>query len=141
MIDPRAESQVNDINGGIYPNGLFWTVEIPRGAFRVTRHGRVAVLSLRNLPLVDTFQFGGPLSAPASVDMQVVWHAVDSPVGRGSGDTVVPTDPAAFLGEFADARSWGKARFTETGFSAKTGKMTADGFFAEMGYERNGVFL
>jgi hypothetical protein len=29
----------------------------------------------------------------------------------------------------------------ETGFSFKTGELTAAGFFAEMGQERNGVFL
>ena len=141
MIDPGLGAQVNDINGGIYPNELFWTVQLPRGAFKVSDEGRYALLSVRNLPLVDTFQFGSPLSAPAHVDTDIVWRAQEDPVTRGSGSTVAPTDPAAFIGHFAEATASGRASFVQTGGSARTGKMTADGFFAEMGHEQNGVFL
>lgn len=132
---------MNDLNAGVLPNGLFWTAEIPKHAFRVSRNGRSALLNLSRQPLVDTFEFGGQLAIPAQVDVHVVWHAIEAPMERGEGTMVDPTDPAAFLGLFAEARAMSKASGVETGFSFKTGRLTADAFFAEMGEERNGVFL
>ena len=107
----------------------------------MSRNGRFAMLNLHQQPLVETFQFGGLLAIPAQVDIQVVWHAIEAPMERGEGTRVDPTDPAAFLGLFAEARSSGHASAIETGFSFKTSRLTADAFFAEMGEERNGVFL
>lgn len=60
---------------------------------------------------------------------------------RGEGAAADPTSPAAFLGQFAEARCSGRASAVETGFSFETGKLTADDFFAEIGDERNGIFL
>ena len=143
MIDPSSgpQGQVHDLSPGILPNGLFWTAQIPRDAFDVHRDGRVARLRLRELPLVDTFVFGGPLAIAAQVNIDVLWRATSDPIERGAGAGVDPTSPAAFIGHFAEASCSGRVSGVETGFSFKTGELTADDFFAEMGRERNGVFL
>jgi hypothetical protein len=101
----------------------------------------VARLRLRELPLVDTIVFAGPLAIAAQVDIDVLWRTTSAPVERGLGRGVDPTSPAAFTGHFADATCHGRVSGIETGFSFHTGALTADAFFAEMGRERNGVFL
>lgn len=103
--------------------------------------GRVARLRLRDQPLVETFQFGSPLAISARVDVDIYWVRTGKPILRGEGTAVEPISAAAFLGEFAEARSFGWASAIETGFSFETGRLTADQYFAEMGPERNGVFL
>ena len=141
MFDPGSGSRVHDLNPGTLPNGLFWTAQLPQGAFDVHDDGRVARLRLRELPLVDTFVFAGPLAISAQVNIDVHWRATSEPITRGKGADVAPTSPAAFIGHFAEASCSGRVSGVETGFSFKTGELTADAFFAEMGRERNGVFL
>ena len=51
-----------------------------------------------------------------------------------------PTDPGAFLGRFAAARSTGTFSGSEVGFSFK-GRANTEGGFAQLGPERNGTFL
>jgi hypothetical protein len=55
---------------------------------------------------------------------------------------VPATDPAAFLGMFAPARSTGQFSGAELGFSfvSKRGA-SSDLGYAQIGTERNGVFL
>jgi hypothetical protein len=50
------------------------------------------------------------------------------------------TDPAAFLGRFATARSTGTFSGSEVGFSF-TGRGDTDRGYAQFGPERNGIFL
>ena len=40
LFEPGSGSQVHDYNGGIQPSGLFWIVELPDSAFRVSRDGK-----------------------------------------------------------------------------------------------------
>jgi hypothetical protein len=129
------------LNPGVLRNGLFWTAEIPRDAVTVHPHARLARLRLRNQPLVETFQFGAAVSIVGHVDVDVLWRATSDPVSRGSGRDVDPTSPAAFRALFADARCIGKASAIEADFAFQTRLLTADDYFAEMGLERNGVFL
>lgn len=63
------------------------------------------------------------------------------PDGLVNDDDDDSDSPGAFLGDLAEARCTGRGGGAETGFSFRTGELTADGFFAEFGYERNGVFL
>ena len=107
----------------------------------VYRDGRLARLRLREFPLVDTFEFGGLLAISGQVNIDVHWRAACAPIERGAGASVAPTSPAAFTGHFAEASCCGRVSGVETGFSFTTGELTADAFFAEMGRERNGVFL
>ena len=82
-------------------------VELPGDAFKVSDDGRRATLEARDVCVLDSFQFGGPLTVPASVSFKIRWEATGSRERRGSGLAVPATDPAAFLGRFATARSTG----------------------------------
>jgi hypothetical protein len=55
--------------------------------------------------LVNSFQFLGPNNVAAKVSFKLRWEATGPAVRRGRGDDVPPTDPAAFLGKIAPARS------------------------------------
>jgi len=94
------------------------------------------------LPVIDGFQFGGPLAVPAEVDFEITWEATGDSQPRGMGLQVPPTDKAAFLGTFTPARSVGSFAGSTLGFSfASNPTPNTDQTFAEMGTARNGVFL
>jgi hypothetical protein len=99
-------------------------------------------LEARELPVIDTFQFANAFVVPATVSFKIEWVATGPPVPLGSGNTVPATDPAAFLGTFAPARSTGQFSGAELGFSfvSKRGA-SSDLGYAQIGTERNGVFL
>jgi hypothetical protein len=142
LFEPGSGSQVHDNNGGILANGLFWVVPLDDDAIRVSRNGRRLLLRARDVPVIDSFQFFGPNQIPASVSFQVEWRATGEFVERGSGTGVPPTDPAAFLGRFAVARSTAAFEGSEFGFGFRSDPgVSSDRGFAEMGRERNGVFL
>ena len=132
---------MHDFNGGILPSGLFWTVPAPGHALRLSRDGRRAVLTIRDVPVVDTFQFGGPNAIPATVSMHVEWRATSA---RASAVRARqwrrPTPGPSWAG--SPARSTGRFSGSEFGFRFRSnpGVSTERGF-AELGRERNGVFL
>lgn len=135
-------TQVHDNNGGVLPSGLFWTVQFPEDAFAVSENGKHATLRAHDVPVIDTFHFLGPNMIPATVDLDVRWEALGPPVQRGSGKAVAPTDPAAFLAEFALARSTAALSGAELGFAFRSNPgASSDRGFAEFGRERNGSFL
>lgn len=133
------ESQVHDLQPGVSPNDLFWVVELDSGSFGV--QGNTAGLRLRNLPLVDTFVFLGPTNVSASVDVDLVWRRIGPHEERGRGTDVDPTDPAAFLGRIAEADCYGYVSGREIGFSFRTGRLESSPYYAQLGTQRNGVFL
>lgn len=108
----------------------------------MSRDGRRAVVVAKDVPVIDTFQFGGPFLVPATVSFLVNWEATGPSRKFGSGKAVRPKDPAAFRGTFASARSTGRFSGSELGFSfvSKPGASSERGY-AEIGKERNGVFL
>jgi hypothetical protein len=61
-------------------------------------------------------------------------------VRRGRGAEVPPTDPAAFLGQIAPARSTGSFSGSHVGFSF-TARGNTDRGYALLVRERNGAFL
>jgi hypothetical protein len=136
--------QVHDFNGGVLESGLFWTVGVARDAVRFTDNGRRAVFKVRDLPVIDTFQFGGPFVVPALVDFEITWEAKGQAAAYGSGKRVRPEHHAAFLGRFAEATSQISCSGSELGFSFR-GEGRADGGprrgWAHIGSERNGAFL
>ena len=133
---------MHDFNGGIQPSGLFWIVQLPEDAVRVSRDGRRATLRADDVSVLDSFQFGGPVSVPATVSLNVTWQATAERVPRGRGTAVPPTDPAAFLGRLAPARSTASFSGSELGFSFRSNPgVSTDRGYAEMGTERNGGFL
>ena len=134
--------QVHDNNAGIPPSGLFWTAELPEDAFDLSRDGRRARVRVRAIPIVDSFQFASPFLVPSTVSFKIEWEATGPPEDLGSGNAVPPTSSAAFLGRFAPARATGRLSGSELGFSfvSKPGA-SSDLGYAEIGTERNGVFL
>ena len=140
---PGTGKQVHDNNGGIPPSGLFWTVQLPNDAFRVREDGLGAQLNAKQVPLIDQFVFLGANAIPSTVSLDVRWQASGPRVKRGSGRTVTPTDPAAFMGEFALARSTASFSGSELGFqfTSNPGASSVPNGFAELGSERNGAFL
>jgi hypothetical protein len=104
---------------------------------------RLAVLHVKNLPVIDTFQFFGPNDTPARVDFRVEWKATGPAVTRGLGAGVGATDPGAFLAEFAPAVSTGSFSGEEIGFEFESdrGASTSPRGYAQLGTERNGQFL
>jgi hypothetical protein len=116
-------------------------VDLDEGAFHVSNDGLRASVHASNVAVNDSFQFGLPDGVPATVNFTVEWQATGPFVRRGNGSHV-PTDPGAFLGDFAPAFARGSFSGRELGFSFKSnpGVNTQRGF-AEMGLERNGSFL
>jgi hypothetical protein len=108
----------------------------------MSRDGRRAVVTAKDVPVIDTFQSGGSFLVPATVSFEVKWEATGPSRKRGSGKAVRPKNPAAFRGTFAPARSTGQFSGVELGFSfvSKPG-VSSDRGYAEIGTERNGVFL
>ena len=108
----------------------------------MSKNGRRAIVEAGDVPVIDTFQFSSPFLVPSTVSFRVEWDAAGAPVQLGSGNAVPATHPAAFLGTFAPARSTGQFSGAEIGFSfaSKRGASTDLGY-AELGTERNGVFL
>lgn len=142
LFEPGSGSQVHDFNGGILASGLFWTVPVDDDALWVSHDGRRAVLEAHDVPVIDSFQFFGPNQIAATVSFRVEWRAAGPFVRRGSGTAVAPTDPAAFLGRLAVADSIGAFKGSEFGFSFRSNPgARAPAGAAELGRERNGVFL
>ena len=85
---------------------------------------------------IDSFVLAGANSTPAELDLSVEREAIGPAAERGSGDSVPPADPAAFLGTFRTALATGTFSGIELGYGFKTREATSD-----LGFERNGVFL
>jgi hypothetical protein len=83
----------------------------------------------------------GSTNVPATVSFAVRWTATGARHPRGRGATVPPTDPAAFLGGFATARSTGSFSGSQLGFSFRSTSATTDRGYAQFGRERNGSSL
>jgi hypothetical protein len=142
LYEPSSGSQVHDINGGVLASGLFWTLPLDDDALRVSHHGRRAVLDVEDLQVIESYRFFGPNTTPATLSFHIEWQATGPFVARGKDATVPPTDPAAFLGRFAVARSTAEFEVSEFGFEFRSNPgVSTDLGFAEMGRERNGVFL
>ena len=108
----------------------------------MSRRQKRARLHLRDLPLIDTFTFFGPSDTPAVLSMTIEWEALEDPVDLGMGATVPPTDPAAFLGSFAEATSTAYFSGRQLGFNFRSDPgVSSDRGYAEIGTERNGVFI
>jgi hypothetical protein len=133
--------QVHDFNGGILASGLFWTLPAGDWSLRVSRDGRRAVLRVRELEVIDAFQFLGPYQTPARVSFDIEWQATGPFEPHGAGTGVPATDPAAFRGAIARARSGASFEGEELGFAFSSGDASTDRTYAQVGFTRNGVFL
>jgi hypothetical protein len=133
---------VHDINGGVLASGLFWTLPLDDDALQVSDDGRRAVLDVEDLEVIESYRLFGPNTTPATLSFHIEWQATGPFVKRGKDATVAPTDPAAFLARFAVASSTAEFEVSEFGFSFRSDPgLSTDQGFAEVGRERNGVFL
>jgi hypothetical protein len=134
---------VHDFTGGILPSGLFWTLDISKSAVDFKIDNSRAILHVKNLPVIDTFQFFGPSDTPGLVDFRVEWEATGPAISQGMGGAVPATDPRAFLGDIAPAVSTGSFSGEEIGFEFESNgrASTFPRGYAQIGTERNGVFL
>jgi hypothetical protein len=135
--------QLHDFNGGVQPSGLFWVVELAEDEVQISSDGRRASMHAEDVPVIDSFQFGGLKMVPAKVSFSVEWQAKGPAKPLGKGKSVPPNDPAAFIGEFAPAVARGSYAGRELAFSFKSdpGASSDPLGYAEMGHERNGVFI
>jgi hypothetical protein len=105
-------------------------------------NNRRAVLEVKNLPVIDTFQIFRPNDTPALVNFRIEWEATDRAFDQGMGTRVPATDPRAFLGEFARAVSRASISGKEIGFEFESNiASSSPRGYAQIGRERNGVFL
>jgi hypothetical protein len=116
-------------------------VELPGDAFQVNHGGQRATLEASDVCVIDSFQFLGPNSVPATVSFKGRWQATGPWERRGSGSAVPPTNPAAFLGRFAPARATGSFSGRSWGSASGPTRGQLRRRVAELGPERNGVFL
>jgi hypothetical protein len=125
-----------------HPLGFSGRSSFPTIRSGVSRQEKHARLHLRDLCLIETFTFFGPSDTPAVLNMTIEWDAPEEPVKLGSGNAVPPDDPAAFLGNFARAKSTAQFSGRQLGFSFRSDPgVSTQGGYAEIGTERNGVFL
>ena len=82
---PGSGAQAHDFNGGILASGLFWTVPADEHDLWVSRSRREAVLEVRDVPVIDSFQFFGPNQIAATVSFRIEWRAARPAVRRGKG--------------------------------------------------------
>jgi hypothetical protein len=134
-------TQINDLNPGIAPSGLFWTVAMPQDSVQVdlgrgTASMRLTDYALRDYGSIPNALFGGgPAPVPATVSFEVRWS--------GLGERVSLRNQAGgFAGDFlrnTAQMEWsatvGPYRFRSDAAS------TSSSDFAEIGRERSGVFL
>ena len=100
------------------------------------------MLHVEDIQVIDSFHVFGPNNTPATMSIHIEWGATGPFVARGKGSAVTPTDPAAFDARFAVARSTAQFEGAEFGFSFTSNPgVSTDHGFAEMGHERNGMFL
>jgi len=129
--------QLHDFNGGIQPSGLFWIVQVPDDALEI--EGDTAELNVEHASVIDDFQFFAPGGVPGTVSIHMKWTSTGD-VHHHEPTSSDPTDPGNFDGDLRPAIAQGSFSGSELGFSF-TSSASSEGVFAEMGHERNGVFL
>ena len=97
-------------------------------------------LHLTEEAVIDNISFGGPGTDYANATIDITWK----PTGRvrhyrpGSAD---PTDPSFFAGTFRNAVATANFTVLLKGVTFTIKGASSRGVFAEMGNERNGLFL
>jgi hypothetical protein len=141
-------AQIHDLNPGIEPDGLFWTVAIPDNGVDVNvGEGYASLEGTVNIDDYGTIQNGlfggGPKPIPGRVSFRVVWTA-----GTGPAIEIDNDDDAAngggFLASFfqspnCSAQMEWRARVGNSLFVSHLGA-TSSSTFAEFGQEADGSF-
>jgi len=112
-------------------------VQVPDDALEI--EGQTAELNVEHASVIDDFQFFAPGGVPGTVSIHMKWTA-SGDVHHHEPGSSDPTDPTNFEGEFRPATATGTFSGSELGFSF-TASASSESTFAEMGDERNGMFL
>ena len=139
-------TQVHDFNPGITPNGVFWIVQVPDDAVKISPDGETLTIHLESVPVVDQGSFpAGTGTTPATVSFDITYRKSGGrrhvhPTSRD------PLSPFNWAGEMWTATNSGtfSVKYNDNSFSAQ-GSFSSDflpaGNFGEMGTERNGSFV
>ena len=138
---------MHDFNGGIRPSGLFWVVQVPDDAVKITED--TVTISLTNVAVVDQIAFPGNIflgstGFPATLTLNMTFQKQGRP--RNVRPTSAsPISPFSWAGEMSDATYSGtfSVAYNDGKFSATGdfGSTASEQIFAEMGTERNGSFV
>ena len=138
---------MHDFNGGIRPSGLFWVVQVPDDAVKITED--TVTISLMNVAVVDQIAFPGNIflgstGFPATLTLNMTFQKQGRP--RNVRPTSAsPISPFSWAGEMSDATYHGtfSVAYNDGKFSATGdfGSTASEQIFAEMGKERNGSFV
>lgn len=142
MYDPSSGfAQITDLNPGIlpYPDGLFWTTQIPDDSVRVTPGAGDAIYKVTGLGLRDFGDIGsafnGAPGVPATVSFEVRWTGVEQRVH-------VTDASAGFAGEFVRGRAQMAWSAVVGDYSFQSDPLeTSSSDFASLGIERNGDYF
>src|SRR5438128_409321 len=103
--DPTQPVQTHDLNPGIKPDGLFWTIAMPDKGIDVHFGKGVASMEATNVPINDYVNFGNTLLPPQDytpipgvVSFTVEWSGVNERVKVQNNDP--PASGGGFAGEF-----------------------------------------
>jgi len=138
--------QVHDFNPGITPNGVFWIVQVPDDAVKISPDGETLNIHLENVAVVDQGSFpAGTGTTPATVSFDIAYTKSGGPrqVRPTSHD---PLSPFTWAGEMWTATNSGtfSVKYNNSNFSAHgsfSSNFLPAGNFGEMGTERNGLFV
>jgi hypothetical protein len=135
-------TQVHDFNAGIGSNGLFWTIQVPDEAVKVTDD--TVTISLKNVAIVDQLQFNfgeGASGIPATVSFDITYQKTPGTLRRVRPKSTDPLSPFAWAGKMWMATNSGTFSVaSKDGFSAH-GSFSSAGNFGEIGTEKNGSFV
>jgi hypothetical protein len=155
VYEPGPGSQIVDLNPGIAPSGLFWTMAVPPESVRVVDPGDDggadddsnddfdggATVRLRNVAVTDFHDFGnalfggGPPPVPATLSYEVRWSR-QGEVAR------ITNEEQGFTGKYVRNQAQMEWAATSGDFSYRSGPAsTSSSVFAEVGHERNGSFF
>ena len=130
-------NQVHDFDPGIAPNGVFWTVAVPRSSVTVHPGSGEASLVVSNFAVRDYFNIPNALMRgafnSATVSFDVRWAS-------GRKKVKVRDEANGFAGQFVENSaqlSWSATSAGST-YRSVTGDICP---FALVGEERNGVFF
>jgi len=141
VYEPGPGAQIHDLNPGIKPDGLFWTIAMPEDSIEVNFGNGRASLEARNVPIEDYGTIanalfgGGPVPTPGFVSFTVTWHGVNERVN-------IRNDDDGFAGEFIHNTAQMAWTATVGDFTFRSDPLaTSSSSFAEIGHERNGIFF
>jgi len=130
---------MHDINPGIAPNGLFWTVPMPEQALTLSPDGLSAAVRLRDFPVLDQPKFGVSTvpTYAARLDLDMSWQAHGSAMGVTN-----PAHTYRLRFHLATARIAMRITVPQTGFTFISDPAeTSQTIFAMLGHDQNGLFF